>query len=79
MGHKLPAALPERLRRHWLVLVVVLVELVFLLGGFVQDRAVRGTTTLLSDSMGDMLDHGITHTTQGTEVEATYLHENRSE
>lgn len=70
MGHKLPAALPERLRRHWLVLVVVLVELVFLLGGFVQDRAVRGTTTLLSDSMGDMLDHGITHTTQGTEVEA---------
>lgn len=69
MGHKLAAALPERLRRNWLVLVVVLVELVFLLGGFVQDRAVRGTTTLLSDSMGDMVDHGITHTTQGTEVE----------
>lgn len=69
MGHKLPAALPERLRRHWLVLAVILVELVFLLGGFVQDRAVRGTTTLLSDSMGDMVDHGITHTTQGTEVE----------
>ena len=69
MGHKLPAALPERLRRHWLVLAVILVELVFLLGGFVQDRAVRGTTTLLSDSMGDMVDHGITHTTQGTEGE----------
>lgn len=69
MRQNLCAALKTRLARHWLVLVVILVEAVLLLGGFVQDRAVRGTTTLLSDSMGDMVDHGITHTTQGTEVE----------
>lgn len=54
--------------RHWLVLAVLVLELVFLAAGFVQDRAVRGTTTLLSDSMGDMVEEGITHTTQGTEV-----------
>lgn len=69
MRQNLCTALKKRLPRHWLVWAVILIEAVFLLGGFVQDRAVRGTTTLLSDSMGDMMDHGITHTTQGTEVE----------
>lgn len=68
MRQKLAAILPERLRRHWLVLVVILLELAFLLGGFIQDREVRGTTTLLSDSMGDMVEEGITHTNEGTQV-----------
>lgn len=62
---KLSAPLPK----HWLVLLVVLLEAALLVFGFAQDRAVRGTTILLSDSMGDLKSSGITHTTQGTEVE----------
>ncbi len=68
MFNPLRKALGGHGARRWLVLAVLAAELALLAFGFVQDRAVRGTTTLLSDSMGDLKEEGITHTTQGTEV-----------